>query len=220
MNDLFTTMSTGGDALGTYITHFNGGLFDGTETNLTIDTAAINSIRQADMLDWSQVEPSVFGTMFERVFNPAKRSQLGMHYTSREDIEMLVEPVVMAPVRRKWQEIQETAAADQRNMQKHLQQFLEWLGQLTVLDPACGSGNFLYVVLSSFHEIEMDVVRWAARRGMNGLRSTVHPRQLLGIEVDEYAHQLANVVVWIGHIQQELRKAADIKNRDPNTRTT
>ena len=215
LNELFNTMSTGGDALGTYINHFNGGLFDGTAESLTIDSEAVNSIRRADGLDWSQVEPSVFGTMFERVFNPEKRSQLGMHYTSREDIEMLVEPVVIQPIRRKWKETQEKVEADQRNAQKHLQKFLRWLGELKVLDPACGSGNFLYVVLALFHDIEMEVVRWAAHRGINGLKPTVHPRQLFGIEIDIYAHQLASVVVWIGHIQQELRAGANVRDRQP-----
>lgn len=215
LNELFNTMSTGGDALGTYINHFNGGLFDGTATSLVIDSETINLIRRADGLDWSQVEPSVFGTMFERVFNPEKRSQLGMHYTSRENIELLVEPVVMKPIRRKWKETQQKVETDERNAQKHLQQFLRWLGQLKVLDPACGSGNFLYVVLAMFHDVEKEVFRWGARRGINGLIPTIHPRQLLGIEIDIYAHQLANVVVWIGHIQQELRAGADVRNRQP-----
>ena len=215
LNDLFLTMSTGGDALGTYISHFDGGLFDGETEILTIDTRVIEAIREADQLDWSQVEPSVFGTMFERVFNPSKRSQLGMHYTSREDIEMIVGPVVMEPIRRRWLETQVKASADQRNSTKHLQGFLDWLGHLTILDPACGSGNFLYVVLASLHNVQSEVVRWASRNGTDRLKPTVHPRQLLGIEIDEYAHQLAGVVVWIGHIQQELRAGVDVKNRQP-----
>ncbi len=215
LNELFVTMSTGGDALGTYINHFDGGLFDGQTESLVIDTKAINSIRRADELDWSQVEPSVFGTMFERVFNPKKRTQLGMHYTSREDIEMLVEPVVMSPIRRKWEETQDIALSDKRNARKHLQHFLGWLGGLKILDPACGSGNFLYVALASLHEVETSVIRWSVAQGFNGLKTTVHPRQLLGIEIDEYAHQLASVVVWIGHIQQQLRAGVDVKDREP-----
>ena len=102
--------------------------------------------------------------MFERVFNPEKRSQLGMHYTSRENIEILVEPVVMEPIRRKWEETQQRAESDEVKAQKHLQQFLGWLGRLRVLDPACGSGNFLYVVLAMFHDVEKEVFRWGARR--------------------------------------------------------
>ena len=88
------------------------------------------------------------------------------------------------------------------------------MGKVRILDPACGSGNFLYVALNLLHSLEREVITSALDLGIDPPEPRVHPRQLLGIEIDEYAHQLASVVVWIGHIQNEAR-VGNVGNRDP-----
>ena len=199
------------------IPRFNGGLFDGAPDDLNIVPSIIPLLRQADQLDWSQIEPSIFGSLFEQVFNPEKRAQFGRHYTPRADIEQIIEPVVMHPLREEWTEIQYRANRTSKDAEvaAELQQFVDRIGNLRVLDPACGSGNFLYVALNLLHQLEREVLRWAIQRGIMTLQPRVHPRQLLGIELDEYAQQLASVVVWIGHIQNGVRSGANLKERDP-----
>ena len=199
------------------IPRFNGGLFDGETTGLNVVEAIIPMLRRADDLDWSHIEPSIFGTLFERVFNPEKRAQYGRHYTSRADIEEIVEPVVMAPLRRKWIKVRlKVRPTDQSGSVKaELQRFVDLIGSTRVLDPACGSGNFLYVALNLLHGLEREVMRWSLEVGALPPEPKVHPRQLFGIEIDEYAHQLANVVVWIGHIQNGARSGANIRRREP-----
>lgn len=199
------------------IPRFNGGLFDGAQDELNIVPSIIPLLRKADLLDWSQIEPSIFGSLFEQVFNPEKRAQFGRHYTPRTDIEQIIEPVVMQPLREEWTEIQygTNRATKEADLAIELQTFVDRIGNLRVLDPACGSGNFLYVTLNLLHQLEREVVRWAIQRGITTLQTRVHPQQLLGIELDEYAQQLASVVVWIGHIQNGVRSGANFKERDP-----
>src|SRR5690606_14547892 len=101
LDQLFMAMAHGGDFGVTSIRHFNGDLFTDAPA-LDLTQHELDKIRAAAQLDWSAVDPSVFGTLFERGLDPEKRAQLGAHYTSREDIEMLIEPVVIAPLRREW----------------------------------------------------------------------------------------------------------------------
>ena len=163
------------------------------------------------------MEPAIFGTLFERSLDPDKRSQLGAHYTSREDILLIVEPVLIAPLRRRWAAVREQAeeliarrdAASggartirQRELARLLQDFAGEIAAIRVLDPACGSGNFLYVALKRLLDLEKEVSLFAAQHArLSGLLPQVQPGQLYGIEINTYAHELASVVVWIGYIQ-------------------
>jgi len=173
-------------------------------------------LTEVSRFGWEHVEPSIFGTLFERLLDPSKRSQIGAHYTSRQDITDLVEPVLMAPLRREWAAVQagcEKLAADAsaartpktkadklRRRDRSLQDFIERLAHVTVLDPACGSGNFLYVALHLLLDLEKEVITYASRCGLP-LLPQVRPTQLAGIEINPYAQQLAQVVVWIGFLQ-------------------
>jgi hypothetical protein len=183
---------------------------------IDLEPDEIAKLKTIDALDWSDVEPSVFGTLFERTLDPAKRSQIGAHYTSRADIETLLEPVVMQPLRREWAEVQakcekltdesarsKTPATKRKKTQqrdKTLRDFVERLSHVTILDPACGSGNFLYVALHLLLDLEKEVITYAARYDV-GLFPAVRPTQLAGIEINEYAQELASVVIWIGYLQ-------------------
>jgi len=221
---LFESMSTGGDFGLDTIRHFNGNLFeDGPVLELTAEE--IEHVYAAAKLDWSAVDPSIFGTLFERGMDPAKRSQLGAHYTSRQDIETLIEPVVMQPLRREWDETREiveclltygkkrltgrekktpTEAALRKGRREapiFVQRFLQKLAGVKVLDPACGSGNFLYVVLQKLKDLEKEVILYAMNRDLGGFLPMVGPWQLYGIEINPYAHDLAQMTVWIGYLQ-------------------
>ena len=212
--DLFQAMCNGGNFGADEILYFNGGLFDDAKA-IELRATEIETLGTLASFDWSAVEPSIFGTLFERTLDPAKRSQIGAHYTSREDIQTLVKPVVMQPLRREWEEVQsecdklttESAASKSpavrkkkiKQRDKALQDFVERLAHVTILDPACGSGNFLYVALNLLLDLEKEVISYGA--SYVGLLPQVRPMQLHGIEINPYAQQLAQVVIWIGFLQ-------------------
>ncbi|MCL4204203.1 MAG: hypothetical protein KJ000_17105 [Pirellulaceae bacterium] len=214
LTSLFQAMAHGGLFGPDEILHFNGGLFaDADVIELTPDE--ILKLRDISHLDWSGLEPSIFGTLFERTLDPEKRSQIGAHFTSRDDIVTLLEPVVMAPLRREWAEAKakcekltgevakaKTPAAKRKKIQQRdrvLLDFVERLAHVSILDPACGSGNFLYVALNLLLDLEKEVIAYAARYGI-GLLPQVRPTQLAGIEINPFAQELASVVIWIGYL--------------------
>ena len=226
--ELFAAMKDGGQFLMRDVPHFNGGLFDDTSVpELIADQIAL--LEQLNELDWSDIEPSIFGTLFERIIDESKRKQLGTHYTSRDDIELIVEPVLLHPLRQAWEREKERAAAyvdwqvlpegeqefPRDRLHGILSRFLERLATIRVLDPACGSGNFLYVSLALLKALEKEVIAFGEQYGVAGLAPAVHPRQLLGIETNEYAQELASAVVWIGYLQWKYRNAFDLESDTP-----
>jgi type II restriction/modification system DNA methylase subunit YeeA len=213
LQGLFDAMAVGGDFGPVTIPWFNGGLFKEGEAVIDLTAEDIDQLAQLNTYDWANVEPSIFGTLFERTLDPAKRSQIGAHYTSREDIITLLEPVLMAPLRREWKAIQEKcdtlaaqladkgkAAKARKELDKILRDFVERLSTIKILDPACGSGNFLYVAINLLLDLEKEVIAYAARVGTT-LLPQVRPTQLYGLEINPYAAELAQVVIWIGFLQ-------------------
>lgn len=213
---LFGAMAAGGWFGADQIEHFDGGLFE-DDAVLELDSDGLEILRRVSRLDWSNIEPAIFGTLFERSLDPSKRSQLGAHYTSKDDILLTVEPVLMAPLRRCWdvvrsevaelvQKQEETGSkawvTQYTNMiQETILGFLNELTQVQVLDPACGSGNFLYVALRQLLDLEKEVTTFAGDAGMTRPYPQVSPAQMHGIEINEYAHELAQATIWIGYIQ-------------------
>ena len=227
-SELFAAMKDGGAFMMLDVPNFNGGLFDDTEVPVLIaDQIAL--LERLNGLDWSDIEPSIFGTLFERIIDESKRKQLGLHYTSRDDIELIVEPVLMRPLRETWEREKESATAyvdwqvqpeSEREFLRDrlaeiLSRFLERLATIRVLDPACGSGNFLYVSLALLKALEKEVIAFGEQYGVPGLTPGVHPRQLWGIETNEYAQELASAVVWIGYLQWKYRNAFDLESESP-----
>ena len=207
LSDLFAKMSSGGGLFGAErIQWFNGGLFDSADV-LSLAAAEILLVDTVSRLDWSQVEPAIFGTLFERGLDPSKRSQLGAHYTDRASILRLIEPVVLEPLRRDFAETKARIVAllaegkrvtartrAEKNPEGLLNAFLERLRAVRVLDPACGSGNFLYLALQALKDLEREAILW----GSLTLQSTmqlprVGPEVVLGLELNAYASELARV---------------------------
>ncbi|MEP7200776.1 MAG: DNA methyltransferase, partial [Chloroflexota bacterium] len=211
VRDLFGAMAVGGRIVwGEPIHHFDGGLFtaDADADVAGLDGADARLLERTAELNWSDVNPTIFGTLFERALDiEGKRSQLGAHYTSRADIEAIVAPVLMSPLRREWADVQQQVAqAKQKaSREKLLRAFQDKLASVTVLDPACGSGNFLYVSLSLLKDLEKQVITHGLSVGVPDLEPRVHPSQLYGIEIDDFAYQLASIVVWIGYLQWKVK---------------
>ena len=227
--DLFGAMASGGRIGFEAVAWFNGSLFDDDET-LPLKRGEIEVALKAAALDWSEIDPSIFGTLFERGLDPDKRTQLGAHYTDREKIMLIVEPVIVSPLLAEWEETKveigatveragaaKSAAARSRLRQqaeRSLRGFLERLRKFIVLDPACGSGNFLYMALHALKDIEHRVQLEAETMGLQRGFPAVGPANVKGIEINAYAAELARVSVWIGEIQW-MRRNGFREARDP-----
>lgn len=206
--ELFTAMQHGGEFWGEDIRHFNGGLFDDSAA-LGLTAGDADALLAASTLDWAQVEPAIFGTLFENSLDEDTRGKRGAHYTGVRDILKATDPVVMAPLREEWTEIKrqvETSGARRKDKAAAiniLRGFQDRLQQVRVLDPACGSGNFLIVTLGQLLDLEHEVRTLAFELGAGpfDLTPKVHPRQMQGIEVEPFAHELASVSVWIAYFQ-------------------
>ena len=206
--NLFAQMAEGG-LFGTYeISHFNGDLFGG-ETPIELSSGAMQRLGEAVKANWRSIEPSIFGTLFERALDASKRTQTGTHYTGADDIALVVEPVVMAPLRREWEQAKQEVndlldEVDGDGARARLEAFRDRLVSVRVLDPACGSGNFLYIALRLLLDLEREVIDYAAEQGWYGLTPRVQPNQMLGLEINHYAAELARTALWIGYIQWHL----------------
>jgi hypothetical protein len=200
IKNLFTAMNSGGEFGTETIPHFNGQLFHDTPV-LELIPSEIRIIHDAALLKWNGVNPAIFGTMFERVlsFDTKKRAQLGAHYTSEADINVLIEPVILAPLRDEWHSARDRFLSDHKR--KHLDTFHTRLQAVSVLDPACGSGNFLYVSLQKLLDVELDVLNTYQDAGLPRPSHGIGPWNLRGIEKDPVAFQLAQMAVWIGYLQ-------------------
>jgi type II restriction/modification system DNA methylase subunit YeeA len=201
---------------------FNGGLFKKISV-LALSVMEMTELRNAAALNWSAIDVSIFGTLFERGLDPGKRSQLGAHYTDPATIMRIVEPVLQRPLLQIWELLapvlkgllaKSTKKGD-KNYKAAQVKFIGWLDQLKnyrVLDPACGSGNFLFMGLKTLKDIELKSHVEAATMGLEREADLVTgPHNMLGIELNEYAAELARVTVWIGELQWRLLHGYEFK---------
>ena len=205
----------------------NGGLFEDA-TALPLTVAQLDRVLRASTLQWDEVDPAILGTLFERGLDPAKRGGLGAHYTDAASIERIVTPVVIAPLEREWEAVKAEIktipvpsvtervryanAVERRS--KPFRLFRERLKGVRVLDPACGSGNFLYVALRALRDFELRVVREGEGLLIPPTILELGPENVLGIELNEFAAELARVSVWIGDLQWSIGKGFGF-DRDP-----
>lgn len=234
---LWRDMDGGGFSavLATDVLQFNGKLFKQPDT-LPLDTAQIDLLIEAARADWRFVEPAIFGTLLERALSPGERHKLGAHYTPRAYVERLVLPTVIEPLRAEWSNTQAAAltlAAEDKpdDAVAELLKFHHRLCSVRVLDPACGSGNFLYVTLEHLKRLEGEVLGALDDLGhrqtglaLGGERAdaqageTVDPHNLLGIELNPRAAAIAEVVLWIGYLQWHFRTRGDVRPPVPVVR--
>jgi type II restriction/modification system DNA methylase subunit YeeA len=232
LDQLFADMKDGGDFNLDRIAWFNGGLFDGRPA-LELTHVEIGLLFDAARVDWSLIDPTIFGTLFERFLDPDKRAQIGAHYTDPDKIMMIVEPVVLRPLRAEWEsakaKIEAIMApvleagggigkAASRELGKRFDAacakaeaerdaFIDRLCGLRILDPACGSGNFLYLALQGVKDIEWQAALDCEALGLGMIVPRVGPEILRGIEINPLAAELARTTIWIGDIQWRVKHA-------------
>ncbi|PKN07440.1 MAG: SAM-dependent methyltransferase [Deltaproteobacteria bacterium HGW-Deltaproteobacteria-8] len=229
-HDLWSAMDTGdvSAALGERLKRFNGNLFANPQA-LALTGPQIAILLAAAKADWREVEPAIFGTLLERALTPRDRHKLGAHYTPRAYVERLVLPTVITPLREEWHDVQATASmhgaqGKPKDAQAEISAFLRRLCALRVLDPACGSGNFLYVTLEHMKRLEGEVLAEAAsygdfQRPLEAQGLTVDPHQFLGIELNPRAAHIAEMVLWIGYLQWHFRTHGTVAPPEPIIRT-
>lgn len=209
-------------ALGVIMRRFNGYLFKDRDA-IEVDADELEVLIQAAAANWQQVEPAIFGTLLERALDSKERAKLGAHYTPRAYVERLVLPTVIEPLRADWIGVRTAAvkfldAGDAATARREVEAFHAKLAQTKVLDPACGTGNFLYVAMARMKELESEVVHVLTDLGdyqyvaeISG--HTITPENFLGIEINPRAAAIAQLVLWIGYLQWHFRVAGP--NRVP-----
>ena len=215
---LWQDMDRGGfcAALTQDVLRFNGKLFKTPEA-IELKRAEIDTLLEAAQANWREVEPAIFGTLLERALNTDERHSLGAHYTPRAYVERLVLPTVIEPLRTQWNSAQAAALllAEEGKPKEAIEEvraFHTHLASVRVLDPACGSGNFLYVTLEHMKRLEGEVLNQLAEFGQGGKQKmleaeglSVDPHQFLGLEVNPRAAAIAELVLWIGYLQWHFR---------------
>ena len=204
------------------VIQFNGGLFKDCSV-IELRPDQIIYLIHAAKQDWSRVEPAIFGTLLERALDPRERHKLGAHYTPRSYVERLVRPTLIDPLREKWEAVRAAAAQlDDKDKRKEARAtvgtFHKELAAIRVLDPACGSGNFLYVSLELIKRLEAEVLDLFEKLGgdrsleMNSV--IVRPDNFLGIELNARAAAIAQIVLWIGYFQFHRRATGKADTND------
>jgi hypothetical protein len=228
IESLWRAMNEGGHLFGVTarILKFNGGLFR-DPVGLPLDKEALRILLEAAVCDWSLVEPAIFGTLLEQALDPKERHDFGAHFTPRAYVERLVRPTIEEPLREEWDVVrvevrqillgadQDTEKARKTKLTRaasKVQGFHQRLLAIRVLDPACGTGNFLYVAMDLMKRLESEVLALladieGADQGllhMQGAR--ISPEQFLGIEIQPWAKEIAELVLWIGYLQWHYRQ--------------
>ena len=213
---LWREMDTGGFSvvLRETLPRFNGKLFKQPDV-IPLDRDQIGMLLQAASADWTQVEPAIFGTLLERALSTSERHALGAHYTPRAYVERLVLPTIVEPLREDWRNVQAAALllANEGKLdaaRAEVDAFHHRLCQIRVLDPACGSANFLYVTLEHMKRLEGEVLDQmhafgAGQQRLEAEGLTVDPHQFLGLELNPRAAAIAELVLWIGYLQWHFR---------------
>jgi SAM-dependent methyltransferase len=217
---LWQTMNDGGFSpiLRAHILKFNGGLFESTQA-LPLTRDQLGLLIEAADSRWRDVEPAIFGTLLERALDADERHALGAHYTPRAYVERLVIPTIVEPLRDDWRSTQ--AVISEQVKAGHADAAIETtrafhrqLCSTRVLDPACGSGNFLYVALEHMKRLEGEVLETLhalgdTQQSLEHTGLTVDPHQLLGLELNPRAAVVADLVLWIGYLQWHFRTRGD-----------
>ena len=226
VSSLWETMNSGGFSpiMREKLLRFNGGLFESFEA-LPITERQLDLLIAASKSDWGDVEPAIFGTLLERALDPVERQLRGAHFTPRAYVERLVMPTVIEPLREEWDGVQAAAitlaqAGKLKEAAQEVKAFHRRLCKVRVLDPACGSGNFLYVTLEHMKRLEGEVLD--ALHGFGDTQGiledagmTVDPHQLLGIEKNPRATAISDLVLWIGYLQWHFRTRGEATPPEP-----
>lgn len=174
--------------------YVNGGLFASDEPVPELGLKGRRILLECSAMDWSEINPDIFGSMFQAVIDVEQRSRLGQHYTSYSNIMKVIQPLFLEPLRSELEK--------QRSNTNGLKRLLLRLGKMKVFDPACGSGNFLIVAYKELRLLEMDVIQALLESDPQSIfMSNIHLDQFYGIEIDDFACEIARLSLWLAEHQ-------------------
>lgn len=174
--------------------YVNGGLFSTDEPIPELGKKGRKILLECGTMDWSEINPDIFGSMFQAVIDVEQRSRLGQHYTSYSNIMKVIKPLFLDPL--------ETELNKQCRSAKGLKLLLVRLSKIKVFDPACGSGNFLIVSYKELRKLEMKVIDALKKLEPQGFSmSGLHLSQFYGIEIDDFACEIARLSLWLAEHQ-------------------
>lgn len=174
--------------------YVNGGLFEREHPVPTFTRKSRKTLLENGKMDWKSINPDIFGSMFQSIIDPEKRHELGMHYTTRENIMKVISPLFLDLLRADFEKC--------NGSQNKLEAFHQRLAEIHIFDPACGSGNFLILAYEKLRELEMDILE--AKGQYTELFPRIRIDQFHGIEIDDFAHELAMLALWIKEHQMNL----------------
>jgi len=184
--------------------YVNGSLFEEHLRTPTFDSEMRELILEGARLDWGRISPAVFGSLFQSVMDAEQRRTLGAHYTSEENILKVIKPLFLDDL---WAEFEKIKNAKTKR-EERLKVFHERLASLKFLDPACGCGNFLIISYRELRLLELEVIREQLRGQMTldiDFWVKIDVDQVYGIEIDEFASQIAQVALWLIDHQMNMK---------------
>ena len=211
LRSLWGTMGRAGgeryaSAIGGEVRYFNGGLFASAKT-YSLSQSDRGELLEAAKADWTKVEPAIFGTLLEQALTASERAKLGAHYTPRPYVERLVQATIMDVLDAEWDSILHPADGAPITLAA-AQAFHQRITALRILDPACGTGNFLYVAMENLMRLEGDVIETIRQLGGAALPQ-IGPQQFLGLELNPRAAVIAELVLWIGWLRWRMKNDPD-----------
>ncbi|HHB6892324.1 N-6 DNA methylase [Citrobacter amalonaticus] len=216
LTDLFAVMNSKSNSefrqsLPVHLTAFpyvNGGLFASDEPVPDLGLKGRRILLECSAMDWSAINPDIFGSMFQAVIDVEQRSRLGQHYTSYSNIMKVIQPLFLDPLR--------TELEKQRTNVNGLKRLLVRLGKIKIFDPACGSGNFLIIAYKELRLLEIDVIRALLQSDPQSIfMSGIHLDQFYGIEIDDFACEIARLSLWLAEHQLNKQWEAHIGSAPP-----
>jgi hypothetical protein len=187
--------------------YVNGGLFSSDEPIPTLGKKGRRILIECGMEDWSAINPDIFGSMFQAVIDVDQRARLGQHYTSYSNIMKVIQPLFLDSLRAELEK--------QRSSVNGLKRLLVRLGQIKVFDPACGSGNFLIIAYKELRLLEIDVIKALMKIDQSFFMSNIHLDQFYGIEIDDFACEVARLSLWLAEHQINKQWEEHIGPADP-----
>mgnify|MGYP002634256499 CR=1 FL=1 len=209
LDKLFNTLDTSDksrSSLPAYLEAFpyvNGGLFNQKLKAPKFTRRSRQALIDSGELDWSAINPDIFGSMIQAVITPEHRGGLGMHYTSVPNIMKVIEPLFLNELKEEFEQA--------NGNKKKYSQLLNRLHNIKIFDPACGSGNFLIIAYKELRRLEMEIFKKNQTLALSGIKLS----QFYGIELDDFAHEIAKLSLWLAEHQMNVQFFKEFGRTNP-----
>lgn len=199
--------------------YVNGNLFSEEHKKIHFNSKLRKLIIEAgELLNWGKVNPDILGSMLQAVANSETRSTLGMHYTSVPNIMKVIKPLFLDELYSEFFNIKDSDLKDNTKLEK-LEKLLDRIGKMKFFDPACGSGNFLIIAYKELRKLEIEIYELIVfiKQKTFIYEPSIKLSQFYGIEIDDFAHDVAMLSLWIADHQMNMELKERLQNAFRNT---